>query len=200
MLRLEDGGRDSLGPPMLPFSLKRKAAAPAAAAGADATALQSVFHEEDEDMAAVDVDDVWNVHGAMLKRRLLEDEIAKAHRLKQDGIVLAESERFKAAIGLWNQALYLTPHDATLHEMKSQALNELCAYFPAIQVRDSLLFPRNTSKLVCACGAFRRRKPLYAWSRGGQMPGSPWVARSSISASPSWPDNLYSEYAYSIPL
>lgn len=119
---------------MQPFSLKRKFDAPASSSSTTSSKLPSCFHEEKEEEVYDDPDDVWTVVKSRPKVRLLEDEAAKAHRLKHDGILLAESEKYKAAIGLWDQAIYLTPNDATLYEMKSQALNELSAYFPAVQV------------------------------------------------------------------
>ncbi|KAG7163123.1 Tetratricopeptide repeat protein 33-like, partial [Homarus americanus] len=51
----------------------------------------------------------------------LEDVEAKARRLSNEGVTLAEAERWWAAIGRWNAALALTPNDHTIHEMLSQA-------------------------------------------------------------------------------
>lgn len=51
----------------------------------------------------------------------LEDAQAKARRLSNEGVTLAEAERWWAAIGRWNSALVLTPDDHTIHEMLSQA-------------------------------------------------------------------------------
>lgn len=51
----------------------------------------------------------------------LEDAKAKARRLSNEGVMLAESERWWAAIGRWNAALALTPDDYALHEMLAQA-------------------------------------------------------------------------------
>lgn len=51
----------------------------------------------------------------------LEDAKAKARRLSNEGVTLAEAERWWAAIGRWNAALALTPEDHTIHEMLAQA-------------------------------------------------------------------------------
>lgn len=59
------------------------------------------------------------------KRRrllLLEDSQAKSHRLREEGALLAESERYWEAIKYWDEAIQLTPGDAALYEMKSQVM------------------------------------------------------------------------------
>lgn len=63
----------------------------------------------------------------------LEDGQAKANRLVREGSVLAESERYWEALKKWEEALQYTPCDEKIHEMKAQALMELCEVFPAVQ-------------------------------------------------------------------
>ncbi|XP_052774535.1 tetratricopeptide repeat protein 33-like [Mya arenaria] len=63
----------------------------------------------------------------------LEDGIGKANRLVQEGSVLASSERYWEALKKWDEALQYTPSDEKIHEMKAQALMELCEVFPAVQ-------------------------------------------------------------------
>ncbi|XP_013398181.1 tetratricopeptide repeat protein 33 isoform X1 [Lingula anatina] len=63
----------------------------------------------------------------------LEDSLAKAGRLKTEGGTLAEAERYWEALKKWDEALALTPKDATLYEMKAQAYLQLCEVFPAVQ-------------------------------------------------------------------
>lgn len=65
--------------------------------------------------------------------RLLEDRETKSRRLKQEGITLADAERFREAISKWEEAALLMPNDATLHEMKAQALLQLYEPFLAIK-------------------------------------------------------------------
>ncbi|XP_042232641.1 tetratricopeptide repeat protein 33-like isoform X1 [Homarus americanus] len=63
----------------------------------------------------------------------LEDVEAKARRLSNEGVTLAEAERWWAAIGRWNAALALTPNDHTIHEMLSQAYMQVGEVFPALR-------------------------------------------------------------------
>ncbi|MBN3300352.1 TTC33 protein, partial [Amia calva] len=58
-----------------------------------------------------------------IKRRravLLEDCATKSRRLKDEGAVLAEQGRNWEAIKRWEEAIQITPEDASLHEMKAQ--------------------------------------------------------------------------------
>lgn len=57
------------------------------------------------------------------KRRrllLLEDNQSKSQRLREEGAVLAENERYWEAIKYWDEAMQLTPHVPALYEMKTQ--------------------------------------------------------------------------------
>ena len=53
---------------------------------------------------------------------LLEDSRTKSKRLQEEGVLLAENERYWEAIKYWDEALQLTPDSAILHEMKSQVI------------------------------------------------------------------------------
>lgn len=69
--------------------------------------------EEDEDEEIVKHD---------IKRRKIDDSdpLLVALRLKEEGIKLAENDRFCEAIDKWQRAVKLNPNDATLFEMISQ--------------------------------------------------------------------------------
>ncbi|XP_033737851.1 tetratricopeptide repeat protein 33-like [Pecten maximus] len=64
----------------------------------------------------------------------LEDAIAKSNRLKQEGTVLADSERYWEALRKWDEAIKLNSTDETLYEMKSQVLLILCEVYPAVHM------------------------------------------------------------------
>lgn len=70
-----------------------------------------------------------------IKRRkevLLEDCSMKSNRLKDEGALLAEQGRHWEAIKKWDDAIQLTPENASLYEMKSQVLSILHEVFPAV--------------------------------------------------------------------
>jgi tetratricopeptide (TPR) repeat protein len=50
----------------------------------------------------------------------LEDKTTKSKRLQDEGVILAESERYWEAIKYWNEAIELTPENPVLHEIKAQ--------------------------------------------------------------------------------
>ncbi|XP_047469217.1 tetratricopeptide repeat protein 33-like [Penaeus chinensis] len=87
--------------------------------------------EVDNDMNDPDVD--WLTATKKPKVLQLEDAKAKARRLSNEGVMLAESERWWAAIGRWNAALTLTPDDYALHEMLAQAYMQVGEVFPALR-------------------------------------------------------------------
>jgi hypothetical protein len=127
---------------MRSFSLKKRARAAGSVTNTDV--IETYFHDEDSSM----MEDDLCQRPAAQARLVLEDAAGKAHRLKQDGILLAESERYKAAVALWDQAIMLTPADASLWEMKCQALNEADLYFPAVQVGDSCTVLQGV-RMIC---------------------------------------------------
>lgn len=84
----------------------------------------AAIFKKDEEEDSVDSDDAQVVDwlsGAKRRRAiLLEDCQAKSKRLQDEGVTLAENERYWEAIKHWDEALELTPSSAVLHEMKSQ--------------------------------------------------------------------------------
>ncbi|XP_015771987.1 PREDICTED: tetratricopeptide repeat protein 33-like [Acropora digitifera] len=66
----------------------------------------------------------------------IEDNLAKSKRLEEEGVSLAEQERYWEAITRWNEAIGLTPKNEKLQEMKSQVLLELHELFPAIEAAE----------------------------------------------------------------
>ncbi|XP_060617408.2 tetratricopeptide repeat protein 33 [Anolis sagrei] len=90
-----------------------------------------------DEQGLVDNGDVdWISEAKRKKGLLLEECLAKSKRLKEEGTVLAESERFREAVHKWDEALQLTPEDATLYEMKSQVLMSLHEMFPAVHAAE----------------------------------------------------------------
>ncbi|XP_069128013.1 tetratricopeptide repeat protein 33-like [Argopecten irradians] len=114
---------------MTAFGWKRKA-------GEKVTKEASLAFEsnskEEENPENLDVD--WLTLVPPRKIICLEDAIAKSNRLKQEGTVLADSERYWEAIRKWDEAIKLTPTDETLYEMKSQVLLILCEVYPAVNM------------------------------------------------------------------
>ncbi|EQB79059.1 5-AMP-activated protein kinase catalytic subunit alpha-1 [Camelus ferus] len=90
--------------------------------------VSKVTSQQFEAEAADEKDAVENDEGNWLhavKRRkeiLLEGCAEKSKQLKDEGANLAENKRYREAIQKWDEALQLTPNDATLYEMKSQAI------------------------------------------------------------------------------
>ncbi|ESP03306.1 hypothetical protein LOTGIDRAFT_56543, partial [Lottia gigantea] len=94
-------------------------------------------NSKDEEDCEADVD--WLNLLPKNKSLKLEDNIGKSKRLKKEGIILAEAERFWEAITKWDEAIVLTPTDATLYEMKAQALINLNELFPALTVANKVI-------------------------------------------------------------
>ncbi|XP_066298183.1 tetratricopeptide repeat protein 33-like isoform X1 [Branchiostoma lanceolatum] len=119
---------------MTSFGWKRKV-------GENVTKPPSAFSpgEQLENEHEVNPDEVDWLHAVKIRRAvdgLLEDGLTKANRLKQEGCLLAESQRYWEAIRRWEDALELTPDDAALHEMKAQAYMEVHEVFPAVQAAE----------------------------------------------------------------
>ena len=74
--------------------------------------------EEDEGDSEGAVD--WLSAAKRRRLLLLEDNETKSCRLREEGALLAENERYWEAIKYWDEAIQLTPHVAALYEMKSQ--------------------------------------------------------------------------------
>lgn len=81
------------------------------------------FDEEGEDDTEGDID--WLSAAKRRRLLLLEDNATKSRRLREEGALLAENERYWEAIKYWDEAIQLTPHEAALYEMKSQVHNML---------------------------------------------------------------------------
>uniref|UniRef100_A0A8C5LQN5 Tetratricopeptide repeat domain 33 n=1 Tax=Leptobrachium leishanense TaxID=445787 RepID=A0A8C5LQN5_9ANUR len=94
------------------------------------------FEEEAADV--VKKEDIDWIHATKRKKEvLLEDNITKSKRLREEGIALAQNARHLEAIKVWDSAIHLTPEDASLYEMKSQALMCLDEKFHAVQTAET---------------------------------------------------------------
>lgn len=104
--------------------------------------VSKVTSQQFEAEAADEKDVVENEEGSWLhavKRRkesLLEGCVEKSKQLKDEGASLVENKRYREAIQKWDEALQLTPDDATLYEMKSQVLMSLHEMFPAVHAAE----------------------------------------------------------------
>ncbi|NXC25512.1 TTC33 protein, partial [Campylorhamphus procurvoides] len=94
-----------------------------------ATSQQFEAEAADEKDVADDDDGNW-VHAAKRRKEILLED------LKDEGADLAENRRYREAILKWDEALQLTPEDATLYEMKSQVLMSLHEMFPAVHAAE----------------------------------------------------------------
>lgn len=108
---------------MTTFGWKRKSTLSSSAA--------AVFTDESKigyDPETNEVEEGVDWLSAAKRRRLilLEDSIAKSKRLREEGALLAENERYWEAIKYWDEAIQLTPDSAVLHEMKSQVWSQWC--------------------------------------------------------------------------
>ncbi|XP_073477771.1 tetratricopeptide repeat protein 33 [Aquarana catesbeiana] len=68
---------------------------------------------------------------------LLEDNVTKSKRLKDEGALLALNGRYREAVKKWDEGIQLMPEDATFYEMKSQSLLCLHEIFPAVQAAET---------------------------------------------------------------
>ncbi|XP_021345236.1 tetratricopeptide repeat protein 33-like isoform X2 [Mizuhopecten yessoensis] len=114
---------------MTAFGWKRKVGEKVARTASAAFESDAKDEENPEDL---DVD--WLTLVPPRKIICLEDAIAKSNRLKQEGTVLADSERYWEAIRKWDEAIKLTSTDETLYEMKSQVFLILCELYPAVHM------------------------------------------------------------------
>ncbi|XP_075397083.1 tetratricopeptide repeat protein 33 [Tenrec ecaudatus] len=96
------------------------------------------FEAEAADEKDVGENDEGNWLHATKRRKeiLLEDCAEKSKQLKEEGANLAENKRYREAVQKWDEALQLTPNDATLYEMKSQVLMSLHEMFPAVHAAE----------------------------------------------------------------
>eukprot|EP00117_Sycon_ciliatum_P001795 scpid93773/ scgid7306/ Tetratricopeptide repeat protein 33 len=98
---------------------------------------QVAFGGDDDDASLgggerVDDDVDWLTASKRKHGVFLEDSKMKSERLKDEGNTFAEEERYWEAIKRWDEALVLTPDDATLHELKSQAYSAVGERFPSV--------------------------------------------------------------------
>ncbi|XP_064605867.1 tetratricopeptide repeat protein 33-like [Liolophura sinensis] len=111
------------------FGWKRKISSKVSA---DASvAFSTDAKDQQEDFNNEDID--WLSATKSRKLACLEDADAKSNRLKDEGTLLAESERYWEAIKKWDEALQYSPKNAKILEMKAQALMILCEVFPAVK-------------------------------------------------------------------
>nr|XP_033788221.1 tetratricopeptide repeat protein 33 [Geotrypetes seraphini]XP_033788230.1 tetratricopeptide repeat protein 33 [Geotrypetes seraphini] len=90
-----------------------------------------------DDQGLIDTEEGDRLHAIKRKKEIApEDNNVKSKRLKDEGMCLAENGRYWEAIHKWDEALHLTPEDATLYEMKSQVLISLQEVFPAVQTAE----------------------------------------------------------------
>ncbi|XP_042612308.1 tetratricopeptide repeat protein 33-like isoform X2 [Cyprinus carpio] len=83
------------------------------------------FEKDSEQVVDEDVEEERVDWLHVIKQRrevLLEDCAAKSKRLKDEGMLLAEEGRNWEALKRWDEAIQLTPDNAVLYEMKSQAV------------------------------------------------------------------------------
>lgn len=93
---------------------------------------------EDDIDDSEDGEDSLKWLGLAQKRKMicLEDSILKSQRLRDEGTILAEAERYWEAIKKWDEALAFTPLNDKLLEMKAQAQIVLNEVFPAVQTAE----------------------------------------------------------------
>ncbi|XP_069897191.1 tetratricopeptide repeat protein 33 isoform X1 [Dipodomys merriami] len=101
-----------------------------------ATSQQFEAEAADEKDGVENDEGNW-LHATKRRREILQEDCAeKSKQLKEEGANLAESKRYREAIQKWDEALQLTPNDATLYEMKSQVLMSLHEMFPAVHAAE----------------------------------------------------------------
>ncbi|KAH9498497.1 Tetratricopeptide repeat protein 33 [Bulinus truncatus] len=79
--------------------------------------------DENEDAKQSEVD--WLTSVPKRQCISLEDTFSKSERLKQEGGVLAEAERYWEAIKKWDEALQLTQNNEQILEMKAQTIDDV---------------------------------------------------------------------------
>ncbi|KAM4050859.1 tetratricopeptide repeat protein 33 [Anomaloglossus baeobatrachus] len=97
------------------------------------------FEKESADEAAGgDREDAHWLHSIKRKKGLLlEDNLSKSKRMKEEGALLALNGRHLEAIKKWDEGIHLTPEDAAMYEMKAQSLLYLQEIFPAVQAAET---------------------------------------------------------------
>ncbi|XP_053557205.1 tetratricopeptide repeat protein 33 [Bombina bombina] len=95
--------------------------------------------EAAEEAAKIRKDVDWIQSVKRKKGILLESNLEKSKQLKEEGAILAQNGRHSEAVQKWDEAIQLTPEDATLYEMKAQALMCLHEIFPAVQAAEKAI-------------------------------------------------------------
>ncbi|GIY86069.1 tetratricopeptide repeat protein 33 [Caerostris extrusa] len=85
----------------------------------------------------VPINDAWLQRFKRRKKNDEENKKIKSEELKNEGVRLAQLNRFHDAIAEWDKALNLNPRDEKTLEMKAQALLQLNIPFPAVQASES---------------------------------------------------------------
>ncbi|TSO37128.1 F-BAR domain only protein 2 [Bagarius yarrelli] len=117
---------------MTSFSWNKKIGEKVCKAAVQQFDAESAQLEEDAEPDGVD-----DVHSVKRRRDILQEECAaKSKRLKDEGALMANHSRHWEAVKKWEEAIHLTPEDASLHEMKSQVLSILQEDFPAVQAAE----------------------------------------------------------------
>ncbi|XP_041914736.1 tetratricopeptide repeat protein 33 isoform X1 [Alosa sapidissima] len=99
--------------------------------------VEQFEREAEEKKDELEVEGVDWLHAIKRRREiLLEDCATRSKRLKDEGTVLAEQGRHWEAIKRWEEAIQLTPEEASLYEMKAQVLSILHEVFPAVQAAE----------------------------------------------------------------
>ena len=103
---------------MTSFGWKRKVGQ--SVSRAKSQAFEEESRDEETDLESKGID--WLTLAPTRSKKLftLEDAVSKSNRLKNEGSILADSERFWEAIQKWDDALQLTPNSAVLYELKAQ--------------------------------------------------------------------------------
>ncbi|XP_023226147.1 tetratricopeptide repeat protein 33-like isoform X2 [Centruroides sculpturatus] len=117
---------------MTTFGWKRKIGQKVSREASDAFSNNA----KEDDQLAHNPDDHNVQNFKRRKMSLLEECKSKSLRLKNEGEMLAENERYWEAIKKWDKAIQLTPTDEKLYEMKAQVLMQLNEVFPAVQAAE----------------------------------------------------------------
>ncbi|NXL87821.1 TTC33 protein, partial [Alectura lathami] len=121
---------------MASFGWKRKIGEKVSRATSQQFEAEAADEAVDEKGLAATAADDWAHATKRRKEALLEDCVKRSKQLKDEGANLAENRRYREAIHKWDEALQLTPEDATLYEMKSQVLMSLHEMFPAVHAAE----------------------------------------------------------------